>query len=91
MAALNPSWTGLTGSGVQVTVADSGLDSGVNDGTMHPDFQGRINGIESLPIPQWWKDVGWIEPAASLDDGAAMFLIVFSVVMATELMLQVLF
>ena len=71
MTALNPTWTGLTGSGVQVTVADSGLDSGVDDGTMHPDFQGRINGIESLPIPQWWKDVGWIEPAASLDDGAA--------------------
>ncbi|MAT48926.1 MAG: hypothetical protein CMA27_03755 [Euryarchaeota archaeon] len=71
MTLLNPTWAGLTGSGVQVTVADSGLDSGVNDGTMHPDFQGRITAIESLPIPQWWLDVGLLDASASLDDGAA--------------------
>jgi len=71
MSILNPTWTGLTGSGVQVTVADSGLDSGTNDMTMHPDFQGRITAIESLPIPQWWLDVGLLDASASLDDGAA--------------------
>ncbi len=71
MSALNAAWTGLTGSGIQVTVSDSGLDSGVNDGTMHPDFQGRITGIESFPIDQWWVNNGYLAPSASLDDGAA--------------------
>ena len=56
MSNLNVAWTGLTGSGVQVTVADSGLDSGVNDVSMHPDFQGRITDIYSYPIPQWMME-----------------------------------
>jgi len=71
MSVLNSSWTGLTGAGVQVTVADSGLDSGINDGTMHPDFQGRIVAIESYPIPQYYMDGGYLNPSASMDDGAA--------------------
>jgi len=33
---------GLTGTGQIVGVADSGLDIGVNDGTLHPDFQGAV-------------------------------------------------
>ena len=71
MSILNPTWTGLTGAGVQVTVADSGLDSGINDGSMHPDFQGRIVAIESYSIPQYYMDSGYLSPSASLDDGAA--------------------
>ena len=71
MSALNGAWTGLTGSGVQVTVSDTGLDYGVNDVTMHPDFQGRITGIVSFPLPQWWMDIGHLDPSASMDDGPA--------------------
>lgn len=33
---------GLTGSGQVLAVADTGLDRGQNDATMHPDFQGGI-------------------------------------------------
>ena len=72
MSAINNAWAGLTGSGIQVTVSDTGLDSGANDGTMHPDFQGRITGIVSYPIPQWMQDYGYLEPSQTvLDDGAA--------------------
>ncbi|MDA0524479.1 S8 family serine peptidase [Methanococcoides alaskense] len=40
---------GLTGSGQIVAVADSGLDSGFNNASMHDDFEGRIVSIHS-----WW-------------------------------------
>ena len=33
---------GLTGTGQIVAVADTGLDMGVNDLTLHPDFQGAV-------------------------------------------------
>lgn len=36
---------GLDGEGQIVGVSDSGLDTGVNDATMHDDFQGRIVNI----------------------------------------------
>ncbi|MCX7749567.1 MAG: S8 family serine peptidase [Clostridia bacterium] len=36
---------GIDGAGEVVGVADTGLDTGVNDSTMHQDFQGRINSI----------------------------------------------
>ncbi|MCD4807233.1 MAG: S8 family serine peptidase, partial [Methanococcoides sp.] len=39
---------GLTGSGQIVAVADSGLDTGVNDGTMHDDIEGRILALIDL-------------------------------------------
>ncbi|RAH14700.1 MAG: hypothetical protein CMB56_004430 [Methanobacteriota archaeon] len=72
MTAINNAWSGLTGTGVQVTVSDTGLDSGIDDGTMHPDFQGRITGIDSFPIPQWMQDHGYLDPSQTvLDDGAA--------------------
>ncbi|MCX7745845.1 MAG: S8 family serine peptidase [Clostridia bacterium] len=42
----NPWSSGIwNGSGEIVGVADSGIDTGVNDSTMHPDFQGQINNI----------------------------------------------
>lgn len=39
---------GLTGAGQIVAVADTGLDRGVNNSTMHLDFQGRIQAIYAL-------------------------------------------
>lgn len=39
---------GYDGNGQIVGVADTGLDTGVNDSTMHLDFQGRINSIYAL-------------------------------------------
>jgi serine protease AprX len=39
---------GLTGDGQIVGVADTGLDRGKNDSTMHLDFQGRIKAIYAL-------------------------------------------
>ena len=49
MANIDSSWTGLSGEGVVVTVADTGLDNGVNNTNMHPDFRDHITGILSFP------------------------------------------
>ncbi len=49
MANIDTSWSGLDGSGVIVTVADTGLDNGVNNTNMHPDFRDHITGILSFP------------------------------------------
>ncbi len=38
----------IYGNGEIVAVADTGLDRGVNDGTMHDDFQGRILSITDV-------------------------------------------
>ena len=70
MSGLDGTWTGLDGSGIIVTVADSGLDSGVNDGTMHPDFSDHIHDIHSWPQPPWrcvWNSA--VDPGPC-DDGA---------------------
>ncbi len=44
---------GLTGAGQTVAVADTGLDLGVDDTTMHPDFQGRIVEGQALGRATW--------------------------------------
>lgn len=44
---------GLSGAGQTVAVADTGLDLGVNDSSMHPDFQGRIVEGEALGRATW--------------------------------------
>ncbi len=49
MAAIDATWAGLDGSGIIVTVADTGLDNGVNNTNMHPDFRDHITGILSFP------------------------------------------
>ena len=51
MANIDASWSGLDGSGIIVTVADTGLDNGVNNSNMHPDFRDHITGILSFPPP----------------------------------------
>lgn len=43
--------TGLDGKGQVVAVTDTGLDTGKNDATMHPDFQGQIKQIFALGKP----------------------------------------
>ncbi|MEC7177780.1 MAG: S8 family serine peptidase [Candidatus Thermoplasmatota archaeon] len=70
MLGLDGSWSGLDGSGIIVTVGDSGLDSGVNDATMHPDFADHIHGIYSWPEP--YNRCTWNSPSdpGPCDDGA---------------------
>ena len=70
MSGLDGSWNGLDGSGIIVTVADTGLDSGINDATMHPDFSDHIHDIYSWPQPQW--RCSWTTPTnpGPCDDGA---------------------
>ena len=64
-----PGWNGLDGSGIVVTVADSGLDNGVNNSNMHPDFRDHIQGILSWPNPNCvWSSPG--VPGPACDDGA---------------------
>jgi subtilisin family serine protease len=43
--------TGLDGKGQVVAVTDTGLDTGKNDASMHPDFQGQIKQIFALGKP----------------------------------------
>ena len=47
----------LRGRGQVIAVADTGLDSGVNDDTLHPDFQGRVRAIVSLPLNRSWNAI----------------------------------
>lgn len=70
MANANSSWNGLDGSGMVVTVADTGIDNGVNNSAMHPDFKDHIKGILSLPIPA--SRCSWTGSSpGSCDDGAS--------------------
>jgi len=46
----------LTGRGVIVAVADTGLDNGRNDNTMHPDFRGRIRAAHAWGRSGNWSD-----------------------------------
>ena len=50
MAGINAAWNGLDGTGVIVAVADTGLDNGINNSNMHPDFKDHIVGIHDYPI-----------------------------------------
>jgi len=70
MLGLDGSWSGLDGSGIIVTVGDTGLDSGVDDATMHPDFADHIHGIYSWPRP--YNYCTWNSPSdpGPCDDGA---------------------
>lgn len=38
----------LTGHGQIITIADTGLDTGINDASMNPDFYGRILAIQDI-------------------------------------------
>ena len=67
MNGINSSWNGVDGSGIVVTVADSGLDSGVNDSTMHADFSDHI-----LDVVSWGMSPSEASSCGSVaDDGAS--------------------
>lgn len=58
----------LRGKGQIIAVADTGLDSGENNESLHPDFQGRVKAILSLPLNSGWQGVA-VKPNAN--DSAA--------------------
>ncbi len=64
---------GLDGDGQVVAVADTGLDTGLNDGSMHDDFEGRIATIHSWPIPTglhlYLDNTSWDDGAADMESG----------------------
>ena len=64
---------GLDGTEQIVAVADTGIDTGVNDATMHDDFEGRITTIHSWPIQPGWtpyvENPGADDGASDLDSG----------------------
>lgn len=45
----------LTGLGQVIAVADTGLDTGMNDESMHQDLRGRVRHILSWPINTAWS------------------------------------
>ncbi len=49
------SMPGLRGRDQVIAVADTGLDTGKMDASLHPDFQGRVKAILSLPLAAGWQ------------------------------------
>ena len=71
MSSANSAWGDVDGSGIIVTVADTGLDNGVNNTNMHPDFKDHIKGILSWPMPT--ATCAAYGMTGSCDDGAEDF------------------
>ncbi|MBP66440.1 MAG: hypothetical protein CMA67_04190, partial [Euryarchaeota archaeon] len=67
MSGIDASWNHVDGTGITVAVVDSGLDSGTNDSTMHPDFRDHILDIVSFPMTS--SRASWCGSPA--DDGAS--------------------
>ena len=69
LAAEDGGWRdGLAGRGQVVAVADTGLDRGAADATLHPDFRGRVVHLRSWPVnPSWTPFV----TVPGTDDGPA--------------------
>ncbi|MGY8701174.1 MAG: S8 family serine peptidase [Candidatus Poseidoniales archaeon] len=70
ISTINSAYNSVDGTGIIVTVADTGIDSGVNDSTMHGDFRDHTTGILSVPVPgsvQYWAQ----QYQGSWDDGAS--------------------
>jgi subtilisin family serine protease len=57
---------GLRGAGQVVGVSDTGVDSGIDNASMHDDLEGRIASIMSWPV-----QVGYGAINSGADDGAA--------------------
>ena len=62
---------GLRGNNQVIGVSDSGLDSGIDDASMHDDIEGRIRNIFSLPVSPGIgiTNVGADDGAADIDSG----------------------
>ncbi len=64
---------GLDGEGQIVAVADTGLDTGKDDNSMHDDFEGRIVSLHSWEIPaafhQYLDNTTWDDGPADLGSG----------------------
>lgn len=64
---------GLDGEGQIVAVADTGLDTGVNDDSMHEDFRGRIVHLYSWKIPgelhPYLRNITWDDGPGDYDSG----------------------
>jgi len=72
MAGVNPSWNALDGTGIVVAVADTGLDNGINNTNMHPDFRDHIQGIHAYGVPssmQTYVNAPYNDGASDLDSG----------------------
>ena len=66
VSSINNSWNSVDGTGIIVTVADSGLDSGTNDSTMHADFRDHI-----VDVVSWGMTASEASNCGSpADDGA---------------------
>jgi len=64
---------GLDGTGEIIALADTGLDAGKNDPTLHKDFRGRVVALESFPVNESWSgiatNVGGNDGAADSNSG----------------------
>ena len=72
MAGINSAWNALDGTGIIVAVSDTGLDNGINNTNMHPDFKDHIVDIHSYGIPvsaQGWVNAPYNDGASDLDSG----------------------
>lgn len=72
MAGINQAWNALDGTGIIVAVADTGLDNGINNTNMHPDFRDHILGIHSYgisPDNQPFVNTPYNDGASDLDSG----------------------
>ncbi len=72
-----PIWNtyGLTGRGQVIGHADTGLDIGVNNGTLHPDFTGRVHFAVGRTRAGAWSDLdghGTHTAGSILGSGAAL-------------------
>ena len=70
MAGINTAWNALDGTGIVVAVADTGLDNGINNTNMHPDFRDHIQGIHSYgisPDTQPFANTPYNDGASDLD------------------------
>ena len=71
MSGANSAWSDVDGTGIVVTVADTGIDNGVNNTNMHPDFKDHIKGILSWPMSA--STCAYYGMTGSCDDGAEDF------------------
>lgn len=72
---VQPVWGnhGLDGEDQIVAVADTGIDTGINDSSIHDDFEGRIVSIHSWPIVsglhQYLDNTSWDDGPADVESG----------------------